>query len=98
MGACTQPNNIAIVTELMQCDLHEFLRSKEGIDLSKAERIKMARGAAKGNYSLPYFFLLTGVLFIHMTLGMAWLHDICNKIHRDLKPANCMQFPLVSLL
>eukprot|EP01127_Copromyxa_protea_P010865 TRINITY_DN2693_c0_g1_i1.p1 TRINITY_DN2693_c0_g1~~TRINITY_DN2693_c0_g1_i1.p1 ORF type:complete len:413 (+),score=75.11 TRINITY_DN2693_c0_g1_i1:358-1596(+) len=69
MGACTQPNNIAIVTELLKCDLHEFLRSREGMTLSKATRINMARGAAK---------------------GMAWLHDICNKIHRDLKPANLL--------
>jgi len=22
--------------------------------------------------------------------GMAWIHDICNKIHRDLKPANLL--------
>lgn len=69
MGACIKPLQISIVTELMDSDLQKFLRSPEGKALSKAQRISMARGAAK---------------------GMAWIHDICNKIHRDLKPANLL--------
>lgn len=49
MGACTEPKNIAIVTELLKCDLNKFLRTEEGITLSKGERIEMMIGAAKGN-------------------------------------------------
>lgn len=48
MGACTEPKNIAIVTELLKCDLNKFLRTEEGITLSKGERIEMMIGAAKG--------------------------------------------------
>lgn len=48
MGACTEPKNIAIVTELLKCDLNKFLRTEEGMQLSKGERIEMMIGAAKG--------------------------------------------------
>jgi hypothetical protein len=48
MGASLEPNKIAIVTELMQCDLHHFLRTQEGKGLSNGERIEMMIGAAKG--------------------------------------------------
>jgi hypothetical protein len=32
----------------MKCDLHHFLRSKEGLAATKGERIEMMIGAAKG--------------------------------------------------
>lgn len=46
MGACTEPGNIRIVTELMKGDLESLLRGKEEIPLSV--RVKYAKDCAMG--------------------------------------------------
>jgi serine/threonine protein kinase len=46
MGACLEPGKVMIVTELMQNNVEELLRSN--IPLSLTDRMRMARDAARG--------------------------------------------------
>lgn len=52
MGACTQPGTMAIITELLKCDLETLLRTKDSPpkprDIPLLKRMKMAKDAALG--------------------------------------------------